>query len=197
MSRASLLDLGLALGLQALVLLVDGLAHGGDAALQQLLEDRALLGGHGLEQLGAMHPTRPEALGLRLGLGGGRRRAVVPRAPVAGAAVGPVGTLAPITAVAVTVTPVTPVAITTVAALAATSTATGTTPRPTALALTPTLAAVAPTALATVAVGAAPGQLGRDQLVVAAGGGQELEALGLATGERGRGRRPTTSTPSR
>ena len=53
---------------------------------------------------------------------------------------------------------------------------------------------VAPAVLATVAVGPAPGQLGGDQLLVAAGGGEQLEALGLA---RGTGRMTATTSTRR
>ena len=58
------------------------------------------------------------------------------------------------------------------------------------------VAAVAPAALATVAVGPAPGQLGGDRLLFAAGGGEQLEAARPHAGGRA-GMTATTSTPSR
>src|SRR4030095_6952742 len=60
------LDLGLAGGLQLLVLLVARLAARRDAADQQLLRDRALLRRDRFQQGVAVGAARTQALGLRL-----------------------------------------------------------------------------------------------------------------------------------
>src|SRR5262249_42151772 len=63
------LDLGRAGRTRLLVLLVDGLTHGRDAAPQDLLRDRLLLLGQRRQHLVAVRPPGPQALRLRAGLG--------------------------------------------------------------------------------------------------------------------------------
>ena len=58
-------DLGTVLGLGLLVLLGDGLAHGGHAATQDLLGDGTVLHGQGVQHGGAVHTTRAQTLRLR------------------------------------------------------------------------------------------------------------------------------------
>ena len=162
------LDLGLTLGPQRLVLLLDRLAHRRDAPLEQLLGDRSLLGGDGLEQGGAVDLPGPEALGLRLGLD---RRGSRPLGPLVACVLASSGR-----APAITVGPPTlalaafpaPGTLATRAAVAAPAPLGPLTPVP----------AVAAAALGAAVVAALPQQRACDQRSIAARG-VELQPLRL------------------
>ena len=113
-------DLGEALSLVELVLLVDGLADCRDTAAEHVLGDRALLGRKRVEHGVAVGATGTEALGAGLGLGGGATRAIAAGATRASVTTGTVavaagtitiaartvavaaGAVAPVTTIAVT-----------------------------------------------------------------------------------------------
>ncbi len=155
------LDLGPTLGLRLLVLLLDGLAHGGNAAAQHLLGDGTLLLGQLGEDRRPVVAERTEALRLGLlGQGSGTR---APLAAGAGA----------------TLLPFTPVTFVTPAALTAALTV-GTVA---AVAIAPRTAPVTVAAASTTAL---RGEGGGDELVVAERRGQQLDALGLLAGALGR-----------
>src|SRR5690606_11415991 len=147
-----------------LVLLVDRLADRGDATPQDLLGDRALLLGEGLEHGGAVRPPRSQSLRLGLGLRsrpGGAGAPLGPRTPLAALALGPTRALAagPVAVAAGAVAPSATVTVVTSAA-----------------------PAVAVTALATPL-----GRQGRrDQLVVTDRCTEDLQPLGLLAPRLGR-----------